>query len=88
MILGIVFYRRFIKSICKDKIKGFFCSWKYLYEFIIESRMFFMCGIVGMIGLKNVILGLIGGLEKLEYCGYDLVGIFVLDGMIDYLVKV
>ncbi|WP_338362851.1 glutamine--fructose-6-phosphate transaminase (isomerizing) [Enterococcus faecium] len=46
-----------------------------------------MCGIVGMIGLKNVTPGLIDGLEKLEYRGYDSAGIFVSDGTTDYLVK-
>ena len=46
-----------------------------------------MCGIVGMIGLKNVTPGLIGGLEKLEYRGYDSAGIFVSDGTTDHLVK-
>ena len=46
-----------------------------------------MCGIVGMIGLKNVTPGLIGGLEKLEYRGYDSAGIFVSDGTTESLVK-
>ncbi|HBR81629.1 MAG TPA: glutamine--fructose-6-phosphate aminotransferase, partial [Enterococcus sp.] len=46
-----------------------------------------MCGIVGMIGLKNVTPGLISGLEKLEYRGYDSAGIFVSDGTTDHLVK-
>ena len=41
-----------------------------------------MCGIVGMIGLKNVTPGLIDGLEKLEYRGYDSAGIFVSDAQL------
>ncbi|MGM0293308.1 glutamine--fructose-6-phosphate transaminase (isomerizing) [Enterococcus sp. 1001283B150225_161107_E12] len=46
-----------------------------------------MCGIVGMIGLENVTPGLINGLEKLEYRGYDSAGIFVSNGKQDHLVK-
>ncbi len=46
-----------------------------------------MCGIVGMIGLENVTPGLINGLEKLEYRGYDSAGIFVANDQTDYLVK-
>ncbi|WP_165004907.1 MULTISPECIES: glutamine--fructose-6-phosphate transaminase (isomerizing) [unclassified Enterococcus] len=46
-----------------------------------------MCGIVGIIGLENVTLGLISGLEKLEYRGYDSAGIFVADYASDHLVK-
>ena len=38
-----------------------------------------MCGIVGFIGEGNVQEVLIGGLEKLEYRGYDSAGIFVVD---------
>ena len=38
-----------------------------------------MCGIVGFIGEGNVQEVLIGGLEKLEYRGYDSEGIFVVD---------
>lgn len=37
--------------------------------------------------IKNVTPGLIDGLEKLEYRGYDSAGIFVSDGTTDYLVK-
>lgn len=48
---------------------------------------FFMCGIVGMIGLENVTPGLINGLEKLEYRGYDSAGIFITNGKQDHLVK-
>lgn len=46
-----------------------------------------MCGIVGIIGLENVTPGLISGLEKLEYRGYDSAGIFVADYASDHLVK-
>lgn len=38
-----------------------------------------MCGIVGYVGDKNVIPVLIGGLQKLEYRGYDSAGIAYLD---------
>lgn len=38
-----------------------------------------MCGIVGYIGYDNVKELLLKGLEKLEYCGYDLVGIVVVN---------
>lgn len=46
-----------------------------------------MCGIVGMIGLENVTPGLINGLEKLEYRGYDSAGLFVANPESDFLVK-
>ncbi len=46
-----------------------------------------MCGIVGMIGLENVTPGLINGLEKLEYRGYDSAGIFIANDEVDYLIK-
>ncbi len=39
-----------------------------------------MCGIVGYAGDKNVIPVLIGGLQKLEYRGYDSAGVAYLDG--------
>ncbi|UUX33869.1 glutamine--fructose-6-phosphate transaminase (isomerizing) [Fundicoccus culcitae] len=38
-----------------------------------------MCGIVGIIGDKNVQEVLINGLERLEYRGYDSAGIFLLN---------
>ncbi len=38
-----------------------------------------MCGIVGYIGSRDVVEVLIGGLEKLEYRGYDSAGIAVFD---------
>ena len=36
-----------------------------------------MCGIVGGISYKNVLPSLIEGLERLEYRGYDSVGIVI-----------
>lgn len=38
-----------------------------------------MCGIVGYIGTKDPIAVLIGGLEKLEYRGYDSAGVAVIE---------
>jgi len=38
-----------------------------------------MCGIVGCIGIDNVVKYLIDGLKELEYRGYDSAGIAVLD---------
>jgi glucosamine--fructose-6-phosphate aminotransferase (isomerizing) len=39
-----------------------------------------MCGIIGYVGPREVRPLLLGGLEKLEYRGYDSAGISVLDG--------
>ena len=39
-----------------------------------------MCGIVGVIGVENVVPNIIKGLERLEYRGYDSAGIAVIDG--------
>lgn len=39
-----------------------------------------MCGIVGYVGPKNSVPLIIGGLEKLEYRGYDSAGIATIDG--------
>lgn len=38
-------------------------------------RLYIMCGIVGFFGTDNAVAGVIDGLEKLEYRGYDSVGI-------------
>lgn len=46
-----------------------------------------MCGIVGIIGTENAVPVLIGGLEKLEYRGYDSAGIFTADHQTDHLIK-
>jgi glucosamine--fructose-6-phosphate aminotransferase (isomerizing) len=46
-----------------------------------------MCGIVGIIGTENAVPVLIGGLEKLEYRGYDSAGIFTADHQKDHLIK-
>jgi len=39
-----------------------------------------MCGIVGYVGPKNPVPFIIGGLEKLEYRGYDSAGIATING--------
>ncbi|HEY8117915.1 MAG TPA: glutamine--fructose-6-phosphate transaminase (isomerizing) [Methylophilaceae bacterium] len=39
-----------------------------------------MCGIVGAVGMRNIVPMLIEGLSRLEYRGYDSAGIAVLDG--------
>src|SRR5512142_108269 len=39
-----------------------------------------MCGIIGYVGPREIRPLLLGGLEKLEYRGYDSAGISVLDG--------
>jgi glucosamine--fructose-6-phosphate aminotransferase (isomerizing) len=39
-----------------------------------------MCGIIGVLGRKDVVPTLIGGLKRLEYRGYDSAGIAVLAG--------
>lgn len=38
-----------------------------------------MCGIVGVIVDCDVVLVLIEGLKWFEYCGYDFLGIVVID---------
>jgi glucosamine--fructose-6-phosphate aminotransferase (isomerizing) len=43
-------------------------------------RQFDMCGIVGAVGMRNIVPMLIEGLSRLEYRGYDSAGIAVLDG--------
>lgn len=42
---------------------------------ITPKLILYMCGIVGYIGKKNVMPVLVGGLEKLEYRGYDSAGV-------------
>lgn len=37
-----------------------------------------MCGIVGGVGCIVIFFLLLDGLKKLEYCGYDFVGVFVV----------
>ena len=37
-----------------------------------------MCGIIGKIGVNNVVPDLIKGLKQLEYRGYDSAGIGVM----------
>ncbi|MBU6510533.1 MAG: glutamine--fructose-6-phosphate aminotransferase, partial [Gammaproteobacteria bacterium] len=39
-----------------------------------------MCGIVGAIAKRDVVPLLVGGLQRLEYRGYDSAGIAVLNG--------
>lgn len=39
-----------------------------------------MCGIVGYAGNRDALSIIIGGLESLEYRGYDSAGVSVLDG--------
>ena len=46
-----------------------------------------MCGIVGYIGFENVKEIILGGLEKLEYRGYDSAGIAILDNNEVYVCK-
>ena len=46
-----------------------------------------MCGIVGYIGFEDVKEIILGGLEKLEYRGYDSAGIAVLDNNEVYVCK-
>ena len=39
-----------------------------------------MCGIIGCVGTRDTVPGLIEGLRRLEYRGYDSAGIAVLNG--------
>src|SRR3546814_11551227 len=43
-----------------------------------SSRSFLMCGIVGVIGSRDVVPLLVDGLKRLEYRGYDSAGIATL----------
>ena len=87
MTLGTALYRIDQNLSVKIEQKSIPAAGNFHNDYIIESRMFFMCGIVGMIGLENVTPGLINGLEKLEYRGYDSAGIFVANHENDFLVK-
>ena len=87
MTLGTALYRIDQNLSVKIEQKSIPAAGNFHNDYIIESRMFFMCGIVGMIGLENVTPGLINGLEKLEYRGYDSAGIFVANDENDFLVK-
>lgn len=47
-----------------------------------------MCGIVGYTGVNDALPFLLGGLEKLEYRGYDSAGVYIhTDDGHDMLVK-
>jgi len=87
MTLGTALYRIDQNLSVKIEQKSIPAAGNFHNDYIIESRMFFMCGIVGMIGFENVTPGLINGLEKLEYRGYDSAGIFVANDENDFLVK-
>ena len=39
-----------------------------------------MCGIVGYLGYRDATAGILKGLKRLEYRGYDSAGIAVYDG--------
>lgn len=45
----------------------------------LAKGCFFMCGIVGYIGAQDAKALLLEGLERLEYRGYDRVGIALMD---------
>lgn len=68
-----------IEMIIIDDEKRFF--------FYIWRRILFMCGIVGYIGIEDLKEILLCGFEKLEYCGYDLVGIVVVNNEGVYVFK-
>lgn len=87
MTLGTALYMIDQNLSVKIEQKSIPAAGNFHNDYIIESRMFFMCGIVGMIGFENVTPGLINGLEKLEYRGYDSAGIFVANDENDFLVK-
>ena len=46
----------------------------------VGMEVFCMCGIVGYSGKRSAQEVLLNGLEKLEYRGYDSVGLAVRDG--------
>lgn len=87
MTLGTALYRIDQNLSVKIEQKSIPAAGNFHNDYIIESRMFFMCGIVGMIGFENVTPGLINGLEKLEYRGYDSAGIFVANDENDFWSK-
>ena len=46
-----------------------------------------MCGIVGIVGNKNIVPNIMNSLEKLEYRGYDSSGIVTAKNKIFFIKK-
>lgn len=58
-----------------------FCA--YFKEIVLENKYeknSSMCGIVGYIGQNDALPVLVGGIKKLEYCGYDSSSVALIDG--------